>query len=46
VPMSRMGAKAIELLCQRISNPSRPPERVSLQPELIVRESCGAEKWG
>jgi DNA-binding LacI/PurR family transcriptional regulator len=42
VPMSKMGARAIELLCQRIADPHRPPTRVSLEPELIVRESCGA----
>ncbi|MFQ5807488.1 MAG: LacI family DNA-binding transcriptional regulator [Phycisphaerae bacterium] len=41
VPMAKMGAKAIELLCQRIADPQRPPARISLQPELIVRESCG-----
>lgn len=41
VPMSEMGAKAVELLCQRIADPQRPPERISLQPTLIVRESCG-----
>jgi LacI family transcriptional regulator len=40
VPMAKMGAKAIELLCQRIADPQRPPTRISLQPELIVRESC------
>jgi LacI family transcriptional regulator len=42
VPMSKMGAQAIELLCQRIADPKRSPTRISLQPELIVRESCGA----
>lgn len=42
VPMAQMGAKAIELLCARASTPARPPTRVSLQPELVVRESCGA----
>jgi LacI family transcriptional regulator len=42
VPMAKMGAKAIELLCQRIVDPQRPPTRISLQPELIVRESCGS----
>jgi len=41
VPMSEMGARAIELLCLRLADPQRPPTRVSLQPELIVRESCG-----
>jgi len=42
VPMSTMGARAVELLCQRIADPQRAPSRVSLEPELIVRESCGA----
>ena len=41
VPMSRMGATAVELLCQRIAEPDRPPSKVSLQAELVVRESCG-----
>lgn len=42
VPMSRMGAVAIELLCQRIADPQRPPTRVVLQPDLVVRDSCGS----
>ena len=42
VPMSQMGAKAIELLCKRIADPQRQATRVSLEPELVVRESCGA----
>ncbi len=42
VPMSKMGAQAVGLLCQRIADPQRSPMRISLQPELIVRESCGA----
>jgi LacI family transcriptional regulator len=41
VPMSRMGATAIELLCDRIAEPTRPPAKVSLHAELVVRESCG-----
>jgi LacI family transcriptional regulator len=41
VPMSRMGATAIELLCERIADPARPAAKVSLQAELVVRESCG-----
>lgn len=41
VPMSKMGASAIELLCQRIADPDRPPTKVSLSAELVVRESCG-----
>ena len=46
VPMFKMGACAIELLCQRIADPRRLPTRVVLQPELIVRESCGAAQRG
>lgn len=42
VPMSEMGARAIDLLCQRVADPKRPTSRISLRPELIVRESCGA----
>lgn len=42
VPMSRMGAQAVELLCQRVAEPQREPTRLSLKPELVVRESCGA----
>ncbi len=41
VPMSEMGAKGIELLCRRVAAPDRTPMRLSLKPELIVRESCG-----
>ena len=42
VPMSQMGATAIELLCQRLDDPQRQPTHISLSPELVVRESCGA----
>jgi DNA-binding LacI/PurR family transcriptional regulator len=42
VPMSRMGANAVELLCQRIDDPDQPPARVALEAELVVRESCGS----
>ena len=44
VPMSSMGARAVELLCQRIADPDRPPAKVSLNAELVVRESCGCQK--
>lgn len=44
VPMSQMGAKALELLCQRLADPHRPPVRVSLEPELIIRQSCGVAR--
>jgi LacI family transcriptional regulator len=41
VPMSRMGEAAIELLCERIAEPSRPAAKVTLPAELVVRQSCG-----
>jgi LacI family transcriptional regulator len=41
VPTAEMGERAVELLCERIAEPKRPPRRVLLQPELVVRESCG-----
>ncbi len=46
VPMSRMGAAAIELLYARITEPERPPARVSLEAELVVRDSCGCGRKG
>jgi LacI family transcriptional regulator len=42
VPMASMGAAAFELLTQRLENPKRPATRITLEPELIVRQSCGA----
>lgn len=44
VPMAEMGAQAIALLCQRVADPARAPTTISLQPELIVRESCGSAR--
>ncbi|MEO1498738.1 MAG: LacI family DNA-binding transcriptional regulator [Planctomycetota bacterium] len=41
VPKSDMGAAAIELLCARLSEPKRPSTKVTLETELVVRESCG-----
>ena len=35
-------AAAIDLLCQRVENPKRPSVKLSLETELVVRESCGA----
>jgi LacI family transcriptional regulator len=36
---SQMGAKAAELLLERISDPARAPERVLIPPTLVVRGS-------
>jgi LacI family transcriptional regulator len=46
VPMSRMGATAVELLCQRIAESDRAATTVSLPAELVVRESSGAPQEG
>jgi DNA-binding LacI/PurR family transcriptional regulator len=43
VPMASMGAAAVDLLVQRLENPDRPATRLTLQPELVIRESCGTE---
>ena len=40
VPMSQMGAAAIDLLAQRLADPERSPAFVSLQPQLVVRGSA------
>lgn len=42
VPMSDMGAAAIDLLCQRLENAERPSTKLILQSKLIIRESCGS----
>lgn len=42
VPMSEMGATAVEMLCSRLKNPDRPSAKTTLETELVVRESCGA----
>lgn len=42
VPMSSMGASAVELLCQRLVEPKRPATKLTLQSELVVRVSCGS----
>jgi LacI family transcriptional regulator len=41
VPMSSMGAAAIDRLCRRIAEPGNRPQKVSLSAELVIRESCG-----
>jgi LacI family transcriptional regulator len=42
VPMSNMGAAAIDLLCQRLDDPEKPTAKVTLESSLVVRESSGA----
>ena len=40
-PGYELGARAMELLLRRIEEPTRSTTVVTLQPELVVRESCG-----
>lgn len=39
---SELGRRAMELLIRRLDDPDREPECVMLQPELVVRGSCGS----
>ncbi len=40
-PADQVGRAAMELLFARLANRARAPQEVKLQPELIVRRSCG-----
>lgn len=42
-PGYEMGRRAAEILLERLQNPDRSPTTVTLQPRLIIRQSCGAE---
>jgi LacI family transcriptional regulator/LacI family repressor for deo operon, udp, cdd, tsx, nupC, and nupG len=41
-PGDEVGRRAMELLLQRIRDPQRSVSLVMMQPELVVRKSCGA----
>ena len=41
-PGRELGRRAAELLLARIDDPSRSTTLVTLKPELVVRQSCGA----
>jgi DNA-binding LacI/PurR family transcriptional regulator len=45
-PAYEIGQRAAELLLQRIADPKRSTSLVMLQPELVVRQSCGASGNG
>jgi LacI family transcriptional regulator len=44
VPMAAMGATVIELLVQRLHEPSREGSTVTLNSDLVVRDSCGTRR--
>lgn len=39
---SSLGRRAMEVLLRRLTAPDRAPQQVVLEPELVVRGSCGA----
>ncbi len=43
-PSYEIGQQALELLLKRMSHPDKPYRKVILQPQLIVRKSCGANR--
>jgi len=43
-PLEKIGYRAVERLMARLENPDSLPQRLSLQPELMVRKSWGAKK--
>lgn len=44
VPIVELGRGAVVQLAAAIADPASPPVTVTLQPELVVRESCGTAK--
>ena len=40
-PLEQMGQVAVKMLLERIEDQSRPPQRVALATQLIIRDSCG-----
>ncbi|MEM7498976.1 MAG: LacI family DNA-binding transcriptional regulator [Pseudomonadota bacterium] len=38
---AKIGRMAAELLLARLEEPSGPPRRITLDPKLMIRESCG-----
>lgn len=43
-PCKDIGKKAAELLLERIRNKGGTPQRIYFQPQLVIRESCGASR--
>lgn len=40
-PLEQMGQVAVKLLLERIADQNRPPQRITLATQLIIRDSCG-----
>lgn len=41
-PLEQMGRSAVALLLEQLRHPERPPRRITLTTDLIVRDSCRA----
>jgi len=40
-PLEQMGQIAVKMLLEQIEDQSRPPQRVALATQLVIRDSCG-----
>jgi LacI family transcriptional regulator len=40
-PLEQMGRVAVKMLLEQIEDRSRPPQRITLTTELVIRDSCG-----
>ncbi len=40
-PLEEMGQVAVKLLLERIEDQTLPPQRVTLETEFVIRDSCG-----
>jgi LacI family transcriptional regulator len=45
-PVNQIGVEAVRLLLERITQPNRRPVTVRLEPQLILRQSCGCPPPG
>ncbi|MBS0210065.1 MAG: GntR family transcriptional regulator [Planctomycetes bacterium] len=43
-PCADLGRVAVRAMCERIADRTLPPRAIVLEPELIVRQSCGAKR--
>ncbi len=41
-PLEQMGQVAVKMLLERIEDPSRPPRKIALATQLVIRDSCGS----
>lgn len=41
IPLDALGERAVDLMLRRLDDPSRVPEQLTLDSELIVRRSTG-----